>query len=55
MLYQKLLSGEKPYHIFIGEKIGGFEKHRHPEIELTYCDSGSYTIIINNKKCELSE
>ena len=55
MLYQKLLSGEKPYHIFIGEKIGCFEKHRHPEIELSYCIRGSYSIIVNNKKCELSE
>ncbi len=55
MLYQKLLSGEKPYHISIGEKISSFEKHRHPEIELSYCISGSYSIIINNKKFELSE
>lgn len=49
MLYQKLLLGKQPYFINNVEKIRSFEKHRHPEIELSYCISGSYPIIINHE------
>ena len=48
MIYQKLLSGKRPYHINNAEKINSFAKHRHPEIELNYCVSGTYPIIIDN-------
>lgn len=54
MLYQKLLVGEDPYFVAVGF-TNGFQVHRHPEIELSYCLSGSYTIIINNKEYLLSE
>lgn len=47
MLYQKLLSGEYPYKVRAGS-IDGFQKHRHPEIEIAYCLDGSYDIVINN-------
>lgn len=48
MIYQKLLSGKRPYHINNAEKINSFEKHRHPEIELSYCVKGTYPILIDN-------
>ena len=48
-MYQKMLSMEQPYYISSAEKIGSFEKHRHPEIEFSYCLSGSYPVIVNDK------
>ncbi len=53
MLYQKLLVGKDPYFISVGES-DGFQVHRHPEIELSYCLDGFCTIIINNKEYLLS-
>lgn len=53
MLYQKLLVGKDPYFISVGES-NGFQVHRHPEIELSYCLEGFCTIIINNKEYLLS-
>ena len=47
VLYQKLLSGEYPYKVRAGS-IAGFQKHRHPEVEIAYCIEGSYDIVINN-------
>ena len=48
MLYQKLLIGKDPYFVAVDEaKI--FEKHRHPEVELSYCSKGSYTVAIENQ------
>ncbi len=55
MLYQKLLSGKQPYSIINAKKALAFQKHRHPEIEFSYCVSGSYPIIINNEPCILKE
>ena len=49
MLYQKMLLGEKPYFISFGRRLCSFENHRHPEIEFSYCVSGSYPVMINNK------
>lgn len=46
MIYQTLLMGEKPYHIFCGH-ISEFGKHRHTEIELQYCLSGEYFVKID--------
>ena len=48
MIYQKMLLGKQPYFINSSERIGSFEKHRHPEIEFCYCFSGSYPITIEN-------
>jgi len=47
MLYQKLLLNERPYFVHVGE-IKNFEKHRHPDIEINYCLSGSYSVKIDN-------
>ena len=49
MLYQKLLTGDTPYHLSYSsvEKSEGFEEHRHPEAELIYCFDGTYGIAID--------
>ncbi len=54
MLYQKLLVGEKPYHIKVGYPTGGFENHRHPEVELYYCAEGSRTLVLDQTRRELT-
>lgn len=53
MLYQQLLIGEKPYQAACSN-IPGFCKHRHPEIELSYCLKGNYCICINNERYEMT-
>ena len=52
MIYQKLLAGTDPY--FADLSPGGFfELHCHPEIELSYCVQGSYTIEIGEREYAL--
>lgn len=53
MLYQKLLMGNKPYFVSVGN-AGVFETHRHPEIEISYCLEGCYDIICENKRIHLT-
>ena len=48
MLYQKLLMGKDAYYISVGF-ASEFEVHRHPELELSYCISGSYYVVIDGK------
>ena len=48
MLYQKLLVGTEPYYVNMGPTTA-FNIHRHPEIEISYCISGSYSIVVNEK------
>lgn len=48
MLYQTLLVGKNPYIVSAGAATG-FEQHRHPEMELSYCLSGSYAIDVENE------
>lgn len=54
MIYQKLLVGKEPYFISVNV-VSAFEAHRHPEIELSYCLTGSYTVLVDNKKHHLKE
>lgn len=54
MLYQKMLIGNNPYFVALN-KMSSFTKHRHSEIELSYCLKGSYDIIINRKLYMLKE
>lgn len=54
MLYQKLLVGEKPYHIKSSYPSGGFENHRHPEVELYYCVEGNRTLLLDQTRRELT-
>ncbi len=54
MLYQKLLLGTDPYFIAGGKGIP-FENHRHPEIELSFCIEGGYTVLADGKRHRLNE
>lgn len=54
MIYQKLHIGDPPY--LIGYRtIVGYPVHKHPEVELYYCLSGSYDIIINRVRYTVSK
>ncbi len=52
MLYQKLIVGRDPYFVN-AEKATAFTEHRHPELELSFCLSGSYGVIVNKKYCRV--
>ena len=52
MLYQNLLTGPKPYHIGVS-RHAVFPLHRHPDIELLYCISGSYPVCVNQQNYTL--
>lgn len=54
MLYQKLLLGTEPYFVAAGKGIP-FEKHRHPEIELSFCIDGGYSVISEGKEYWLNK
>lgn len=48
LLYQKLLVGERPYCVRVGTH-GAFCEHRHPDLELSYCMEGEYTLRIGDE------
>ena len=48
MLYQNLITGARPYVVMVGDHIHYNVMHRHAELELHYCLSGTYDIEINN-------
>jgi len=48
MFHQKLLTGKTPYHATVGI-ASAFPAHRHSDIEISFCQSGSYEILINNQ------
>lgn len=54
MLYQKLLTEHNAYLLFFNE-AGSYELHCHPELELSCCLQGTYTIAVNNKRYCLHE
>ncbi len=54
MLYQKLLLGTDPYFVAAGKGIP-FENHRHPEIELSFCIEGSYSVMAEGKEYRLKK
>lgn len=54
MLYQKLLMGKNPYVVAVGA-ASPFQPHCHPEIELSYCLDGQYSVLLNGQTLELSE
>lgn len=54
MLYQKLLVENNSYLLYISNACD-FELHRHPEIEISYCLKGSYSITVNNEIYRLNE
>ena len=54
MLYQKMLTGDKPYYTAL-RSMTYFKKHKHPEIEIAYCLEGEYDVIINNVNYHIKE
>lgn len=52
MLYQNLMMGSKPFLLAKG-RMRPFGVHRHPEIEMSYCVSGTYDICIDNRRYTL--
>lgn len=49
MFYQKLLTGQNPYFATIANTTA-FPMHRHPDVELSFCLHGKYSIQIDGKK-----
>lgn len=49
MLYQPLLVGKDTYFLQTGDATG-FELHRHPEMELSFCLSGDYRVIVEGEE-----
>lgn len=54
MLYQKLLIKNDSYLIYVCDATD-FQVHRHPELELSYCLEGSYTIGAANTRYDLNK
>lgn len=54
MIYQKLLTGEKPYYISGVRRSKSFHLHRHPEIEFFYCIKGRCALLVNKLRYELT-
>lgn len=54
MLYQTMMLGKNPYHVSAGRLIY-CQEHRHPEVELSFCLSGAYRVIIEKKEYFLQE
>lgn len=54
MLYQNILSEDSPYQARVG-KLDVFGVHRHADIEINYCVSGSFETVINDKKYIVAE
>ena len=46
MLYQPILTSERPYYLELG-RMDGFREHHHSELELSFCLEGSYDICID--------
>ena len=49
MIYQKLLVGADPYFVSVGGE-NSFGLHCHPEMELSCCLSGAYTITLAERE-----
>lgn len=54
MIYQKLLTGQKPYYISGIRRSKSFHLHRHPEIEFFYCLKGRCALLVNKVRHELT-
>ena len=54
MLYQKLLTEHNAYLLFFNE-ANDYELHCHPELEISYCLQGTYTIAVNDRRYCLHE
>lgn len=54
MIYQKIFTDEKPYHIGLG-RLSEFPEHRHADFEFNFCISGEFDIIIDKKTYHVTE
>lgn len=54
MLYQNMLMGNDAYLVSF-HHMKGFQRHRHPEFELSYCVKGNYDVILNGISYHLKE
>ena len=45
MIYQKILTDEKPYQMALGQ-LNKFNEHRHADLEFNYCLEGSFEILV---------
>lgn len=54
MLYQKIITGTKPFFVLLKNRSTYDTLHRHTEIELSYCIKGSFDIVINNQTYTLT-
>ena len=48
MIYQKIFTDEKPYHIRKGQ-FYEFPEHRHADFEMNFCIEGSFDIVMDKK------
>jgi len=48
MIYQKIFTVEKPYHISVGHLLE-FPEHRHADFELNFCLDGEFDIVIDRQ------
>ena len=55
MFYQKILNESSPYVTIVSKGNSGFPLHKHYEIEMHYCKSGSMRLTIGEKEHQLSE
>ncbi len=49
MLYEKMLTEHNAYVLYIGDSRD-YELHCHPDLEISYCLQGAYTIVVNDKR-----
>ena len=49
MIYQKILTDERPYQMTIGH-LAGFDEHRHADLEFNFCLEGEFEIIVEKKR-----
>lgn len=53
MLYQKILTDERPYQMTVGP-LSGFDEHRHADLEFNFCLEGGFDIIIEKERCRVN-
>ena len=49
MLYQKILTSERPYIMTVG-RLSGFDEHRHADLEFNFCLDGGFDIVIEKER-----
>ena len=54
MIYQKIFTDEKPYHIGVGG-LPEFPEHRHADFELNFCVEGEFDIVIDRKNYHVGQ